>query len=129
MSRKYARPLSPDVLRAIGGHLTKRQAAALLVAEGFMNCAEADGVSAATVAAAIEARTVIEAHPNAVWLPFSQAELRALVDAVGQMTEGNARDYSEWKSQTHQTRAEWHALLRAEATLLHALTRAKGATP
>ena len=52
-----------------------------------------------------------------LWIPFTSMERNAVVQAIGQMTDGNARDFGEWKSQTHGTAAEWRALLRAEARL------------
>jgi len=60
----------------------------------------------------------LDAEPErTVWLPFSKAEARAAIAAVSQMTDGNARDYAEWRKQTHGSLHEWQALLRAEAKL------------
>jgi hypothetical protein len=48
---------------------------------------------------------------------LTDAERRAALDAIGQMTDGNARDFSEWRQQTSGHISEWRALLRAEAKL------------
>lgn len=54
---------------------------------------------------------------------LSDAELRAAIDAISQMTDGNARDYGEWKLCTGGSYAEWQALLRAQEKLQEALNR------
>lgn len=73
-------------------------------------------------------------HPNRskrIVVTLSDAEARAALDAIGQMTQGNANSFTEWQSQTHGSHAEWLALLRAEAKLTearrtgHALTSAQ----
>ena len=51
---------------------------------------------------------------------LSDAEARATLEAISQMTSGNARDYREWNNQTHGSYAEWQALLRAEEKLINA---------
>jgi hypothetical protein len=48
---------------------------------------------------------------------LTKEEASAALLAIGQMTNGNARDFNEWKLQTSGTRAEWNALLRAETKL------------
>lgn len=60
------------------------------------------------------------APTRTVWVPFSKAEATAAAEAIGQMTDGNARDYSEWHKQTHGSPAQWRALISAEAKLLKA---------
>jgi hypothetical protein len=50
-------------------------------------------------------------------IDLTPAEIEAALNAISQMTNGNARDFSEWKLATHSTRAEWNALLRAEEKL------------
>jgi hypothetical protein len=44
-------------------------------------------------------------------------EARAALEAIGQMTIGNARDFRSWRGQISGTRTEWKALLRAEAAI------------
>ena len=48
---------------------------------------------------------------------LTKEEAKAAVQAISQMTLGNNYDFHEWKLRTHGTRAEWLALLRAEAKL------------
>lgn len=48
---------------------------------------------------------------------LTKGEAKAALQAIGQMTDGNARDYGEWTSQTHGTVSQWRALLRAEAKI------------
>jgi len=48
---------------------------------------------------------------------LTRTELSAALEAISQMTDGNARSYDDWKSMTHGGKAEWNALLRAEAKL------------
>jgi hypothetical protein len=48
---------------------------------------------------------------------FTLAELWAALNAISQMTDGNARSFDEWKIMTHGSETEWSALLRAEAKL------------
>lgn len=52
---------------------------------------------------------------------FTRAEAREALNAIGQMTDGNARCFEEWNKQTCGNRHEWNALLRAEAKLREAL--------
>lgn len=59
---------------------------------------------------------------------FTPAELSAVLDAISQMTYGNANDYGEWRMQTGRPRREWSALLRGEAKLADAWKIAE-ATP
>jgi hypothetical protein len=49
---------------------------------------------------------------------LTRAEAEALIEAVSQMTGGNAYDYASWKECTSGTRKEWRALLRGEAKLI-----------
>lgn len=65
--------------------------------------------------ASAAARAIREERRGAICL--TKGEAKAALDAISQMTFGNARDYSEWKSQTHGTRSQWEALLRAEAKI------------
>lgn len=58
---------------------------------------------------------------------LTRAEIRALVNAVGQMTDGNANDFPSWRSQTSGTRTEWNALKAGEAKLLTALNTGRTA--
>jgi len=51
---------------------------------------------------------------------LTKAEILALLEAVGQMTDGNARDYPSWEQQTGGTPAQWRALLRGEVRLIEA---------
>ena len=55
-------------------------------------------------------------------LALTLGEINALLKAVGEHTDGNARDFYEWRLGTSGSRAEWNALLRAERKL----TAAKG---
>ena len=50
-------------------------------------------------------------------IDLTLAEIEAALEAISEMTDGNARDFGEWKLATHRTRAEWNALLRAEEKL------------
>lgn len=50
----------------------------------------------------------------AALVPLTRAEAGAVIGAIGQMTDGNARDFGEWRKQTSGTRTQWLALLRAE---------------
>jgi hypothetical protein len=52
---------------------------------------------------------------GAVYL--TRPEARAALEAISQMTSGNARSFVEWRSQTSGTLADWRALLRAEAKI------------
>jgi len=52
---------------------------------------------------------------------FSRAEVKAVLEAIGQMTDGNNNDYLEWKSQTYGSFEEWRALRRSEVKLVDAL--------
>lgn len=54
---------------------------------------------------------------------LTDAELRAAIHAISQMTDGNARDFEEWRLGTSGTYVEWKALLRAEAKLKDALNK------
>lgn len=49
--------------------------------------------------------------------PLTQAEAKAALEAISQMTEGNANDFTEWRKQTSGAFATWKALRRAEAKL------------
>ena len=66
-------------------------------------------------------------HPNRgqrrTDLVLTNREIIALINAVAQMTDGNARDFDEWRKQTSSTRREWNALLQGEAKLHAALAR------
>jgi hypothetical protein len=62
-------------------------------------------------------------HPNRnkrIVVMLSDAEARAALDAIGQMTQGNNNDFDEWKSQTHGSHAEWLALRRVEEKITEA---------
>lgn len=48
---------------------------------------------------------------------LTRAEATAALNAIGQMTDGNARDFGEWHRSTSGTRAQWKALLRAECKI------------
>lgn len=50
-------------------------------------------------------------------MTLTDAEIRAALEAISQMTDGNARDYREWRLQTGGHYATWLALLRAERKL------------
>lgn len=52
-----------------------------------------------------------------LWLDVTRAEARAALGAIGQMTDGNGRDYREWRLQTHRSHAEWRTLLYIEQKL------------
>lgn len=63
-------------------------------------------------------------HPNRrreTAVKLSPAEARAAFSAISQMTDGNARDFTEWRKSTSGTKAEWLALLRAEAKIYEAM--------
>jgi hypothetical protein len=47
-------------------------------------------------------------------IKLTKAEASAALDAISQMTDGNARDYSSWREQTCGAYATWQALIRAE---------------
>ena len=81
-------------------------------AGALIQCAERQAVVSAA-AAAIRA-----ARKGAVYL--TPAELTAALEAIGQMTSGNAHDFDSWKEQTHGTRRQWQALLNAEEKLIAA---------
>ena len=59
--------------------------------------------------------------PGTSMVQVSRFEAKAALDAISQMTDGNARDFVEWRKQTHGTRAQWQALLRIESKLLATL--------
>lgn len=62
-------------------------------------------------------------HPHRakqIVVTLSDAEARAALGAIGQMTMGNANDFDEWCSQTCGSKAEWLALLRAEKKIAEA---------
>jgi hypothetical protein len=61
-------------------------------------------------------RNVISVERRGV-VRLTKAEAQAALDALGQMTCGNAYDFGEWRKNTSGTRAEWDALLRAEKKL------------
>jgi hypothetical protein len=48
---------------------------------------------------------------------LTRDEAQAALEAISQMTDGNARDFSEWRRQTCGTKAQWNALIRAEAKI------------
>lgn len=48
---------------------------------------------------------------------LTQGEAKAALEAISQMTDGNARSFDEWRQQTHGTNGQWLALLRAEAKI------------
>jgi hypothetical protein len=54
-------------------------------------------------------------------ITLSTAEIKAALEAISQMTDGNNRDYDEWRQQTHLSHAAWRALLRIETKLQEAL--------
>lgn len=58
-------------------------------------------------------------------IKLTDAETRAVLDSISQMTDGNARDFAEWSLQTHGTRAQWNALLSAESKLTIAPVRSR----
>lgn len=51
-------------------------------------------------------------------LQLTSAEARAALEAISQMTDGNGRDFSEWRLQTHGSHPRWLALLRAERKIM-----------
>lgn len=57
---------------------------------------------------------------QAIWLPFTKGEAKALLRAVSQMTGGNGYDFDEWVKCTSGRHQEWDALLRGEAKLREA---------
>lgn len=60
-------------------------------------------------------------NPGRVGVSLTRAEIHAVLEAVGQMTSGNARSFDEWRQQTSGSKREWNALLRGEAALLAAI--------
>jgi hypothetical protein len=54
-------------------------------------------------------------------VPLTKGEAAQLLEAVGQMTDGNARDFDEWRKQTHGSHAQWRALLKGEHKLAQAV--------
>ena len=48
---------------------------------------------------------------------LTRAELSAVLEAISQMTDGNARDFSSWREQTCGNRREWANLLSGEGKL------------
>ena len=48
---------------------------------------------------------------------LTRAEITAALEAISQMTDGNARDFEEWKLSTSGTWAEWQALCRVQRKL------------
>lgn len=61
------------------------------------------------------------ASPTSALVVMSRPEIEAALNAMGQMTDGNARDFVEWRKCTSGSRAEWLALLRAEDKLQEAI--------
>lgn len=59
-----------------------------------------------------------QSHARLVALTPGEAKQACL--AIGQMTDGNARDYAEWRLCTNGTRQQWQKLLSAEAALKEA---------
>ena len=62
-------------------------------------------------------------HPNRrreKTIMLSPGEAKAALAAISEMTDGNARDFDEWRMQTHGTKNQWLALLRAEAKIAEA---------
>ncbi len=55
-------------------------------------------------------------------IPLSRAEIEAALNAIGQMTSGNAYDFGEWHKDTSGTRTEFNALIRAERKLRESLS-------
>ena len=71
-----------------------------------------------------EAKGVAKAAADAIRaerrgaIKFTQGEARAALEAISQMTDGNARCFEEWRKQTCGSYSTWLALLRAEAKLV-----------
>jgi hypothetical protein len=102
--------------------LTYPEARSLLGMLGDIDPAHFEGHGAAYEAAAKSGEEKLSALPKgAVMIVFSKFEIRQLLGAVGQMTDGNARSFDEWHSQTHGTQAQWDALIAAEKRLSAAL--------
>lgn len=55
-------------------------------------------------------------------IPVTKGEAKQMREAISQMTDGNARDFAEWRKQTHGTRSQWDALMRGEAKLAEVRT-------
>lgn len=91
---------------------TAKQIGEEIAEAGALIEGERDAVVSAA-AAAIRA-----ARKDAVYL--TKVEIAAALEAMSQMTSGNAYDFELWKEQTHGTRHEWKALKRAEEKLLAA---------
>lgn len=65
------------------------------------------------------AQAIRDERRGAVWL--TKGEARAVLDAISEMTDGNARDFAEWNRQTHRPHSVWRALLRAEAKIVEVI--------
>lgn len=95
-----------------------REINALRTALSSVTAGEGDGWDARTQNLICAAFDRLNALPDGVVLvPLTRFEARQALLAIDQLTGGNARDFNEWRLQTHGTRKQWDALLRAERAI------------
>jgi hypothetical protein len=102
--------------------LTRAEINAIKVALGFALAGEPDEWSGYVVDCMRSAQAKFSAmeRTTATLLPLTSPQAVAISGAVNQMTDGNARDFAAWHSQTHGTWMTWQALLVGEARLRQA---------
>ncbi len=102
--------------------LTYPEASALIGVIGDVDPAHFEYRAAAYYAASQSGtKKLLSLAKGSVMVPLSKFEIRQLLEAVSQMTWGNSRSFDEWRRQTHGTKAQWDALIAAEARLTAAL--------
>jgi hypothetical protein len=103
--------------------LTYPEAKALLGVLGDIDPAHFEGRTIAYETAAKSGEAKLGALAKGViMVPLSKFEIIQLLEAIGQMTDGNARSFDEWRKQTHGTISQWNALIAAEQRLRAAVS-------
>lgn len=102
----------------MSARLTRREVGGINAALGLALAGEEEPAWGRGAHKAMEsAQDKLHAAGADVWLAVSPGEAKAGLEAISQMTDGNARSFDEWRQQTHGTHAQWKALLRLEAKL------------